>query len=398
MRTFGLSATAGLALLVSLAGCQGGLERGLLGPIPATSEELILELEEEKTRIDTITDQMVERIDAYNASRAPGEREVNFGELFYSDLNEDQRDVLDMFLEEEKRPTYRNLLQRIIEDRNNLEEAQERIQYLEQKLPDDFVIAKAGDEHLPLAYDFLEKEGIDDNLARILVSEISLYDELLPGFKIWFNYDQDDGSFKTYVTRGEAGRTPIAVARAKKRQLVNERDAAVAKSVVLEQTKVTLARDIEAMREDLMKLEDRRSTLDVQVADLEARNAGLEAKRQKLTEDLGFTENTLFYHAASEQALAEQGILTRFLKNLKDVKGISYDEALDLRQANSISFTSEAYGLKQIEAVDLWPGIYQEGRDYSISVDPSGQSATVVFNDANMFKKQKVLIALRGKS
>jgi hypothetical protein len=339
---------------------------------------------------------MMKRIEAFNASRGQGERKVQFSELFYQDLSNEQRDVLDQLMQEEKNPSYKNLLGRIIEDRNTIQSLQERVLRLEQQLDDKFAIAKRGDTHFKLANDYLLEQGVTEEQAKNLLGQIDLNEELVPGFKVWYNYDKEHGTFKTYVTQGEAGQTPLAVKRAMKRKLIGERDAAVAKATALEQTKKTLETDVARLETDVRGLEDRRSTLEVQVADLDARNSNLQARGDQLDSDLQFRKNSVFYHADSETALAAQGILTRFLKNLKDVKGIAYDESLDLRQAQSISFSPGAYGLKTISGVEIWPEIYQEGRDYSIQLSEDGGSATVVINDPNVFRQQRVLISLRG--
>jgi hypothetical protein len=341
---------------------------------------------------------MMERIEVFNASRAPGDRNVEFSELFYSDLAPEQRSILDELLAEEKRPSYKNLLTRIIEDRDRIKQMTDRIQYLEQRLPDNFVIVKAGQTHYDLAMEYLANEGVDAAKSRQLVDEMGLQEDLVPGFKVWFNYFKEEDKFKTYVTRGEAGQTPLAVARASKRNLIHERDVAVARATALEETKATLETDITRLMGDVHSLEDRKAELNIQVADLEARNQDLNEKGQKLSEDLSLTQNSMYYYANSQQALAEQGVLSRFMKNLKDVKGISYDESLDLRQSTSINLEAQPYGLTEIKDVAIWPEIYQAGRDYTVEVADDGQSARVEIIDKNMFKKQRVLIALSGKS
>jgi len=402
VRSFGVSGLAILALALVLggtAGCgQGQIEKGISGPVPSSPQELMAELQGEKEKIDHSSDEMMKRIEAFNASRGPGERKIQFSELFYQDLSNEQRDVLDQLMQEEKNPSYKNLLSRIIEDRNTIQSLQERVLRLEQKLDDKFVVAKKGDTHFKLAQDYLVEQGVVEDQAKNLLNQIDLSEELVPGFKVWYNYDKENGTFKTYVTQGEAGQTPLAVKRAMKRKLVGERDAAVARATALEQTKKTLESDISRLETDVRGLEDRRSTLEVQVADLDARNTNLQARGDQLDSDLQFRKNSVFYHADSETALAAQGILTRFLKNLKDVKGIAYDESLDLRQAQSISFSPAAYGLKTISGVEIWPEIYREGRDYSIQLSEDGGSATVVINDPNVFRQQRVLIALRGET
>jgi hypothetical protein len=392
-----LGAALGLVLILAgTAGCQGQIEKGISGPVPSSPQELMAELQGEKEKIDRSSDEMMKRIDAFNASRGANERKIQFSELFYQDLSTEQRDVLDQLLQEEKNPSYKNLLSRIIEDRKTIQTLQERVLRLEQQLDDKFAIARKGDTHFKLAHDYLIEQGVTEEQAKNLLNQIDLNEELVTGFKVWYNYDKENGTFKTYVTQGEAGQTPLAVKRAMKRKLIGERDAATARATALEQTKKTLEADINRLETDVRGLEDRRSSLEVNVADLEARNTNLQVRGDQLDSDLQFRKNSVFYHADSEQALAAQGILTRFLKNLKDVKGISYDETLDLRQAQTISFTPGAYGLRKIRGVEIWPGVFQEGRDYTVQVSQDGGAATIVINDPNVFRQQRVLFALRG--
>lgn len=377
---------------------RGEIEKGLSGPVPATQQELMAELQTQKDRIDGTSDAMMKRIEEFNATRGPEERKVQFSELFYSDLNPEQRNVLDQLLAEEKSPTYQNLLSKIIEDRNAVQGLQEKVLRLEQQLNDKFVIAKRGDTHYKLAQDYLLSEGLTEEQIKPMLNQVDLSEDLLAGFKIWYNYDKERTSFKTYVTQGEAGRTPLAVKRALKRKLVDERDAAVAKVTALEQTKMSLEGDVARLTTDIGGLEDKRAQLEVTISDLEGQNRDLSARGDGLAADLAFRQNSLFYHAESEGSLAQQGVLTRFLKNLKDVKGISYDEAVDLRSAKTISFTPEPYGLTKISGVEIWPGIYQEGRDYTLQVAKDGTTATVVITDPNVFRQQRVLISLKGIS
>jgi len=402
-RTLGVLGVALLALgLLVVGGTTGcsrdSLEKGLSGPMPSNPEQLMTELQTQKERIDKASDEMIKRIDAFNASRGANERKIQFSELFYSDLNPEQRDVLDQLLQQEKNPSYKNLLSRIIDDRKTIQTLQERVLRLEQQLPDKFAIAKRGDTHYKLAHDFLIGEGVPEEKSKDLLNQIDLTENLVPGFKVWYNYNKDDDTFKTYVTQGEAGQTPLAVKRALSRRLVNERDAALAKSQALVQTKKTLEGDVARLETDVRGLEDRKSTLETQVADLDARNGDLQSRGDHLQSDLEFRQNSLYYHASSEKDLAQQGVLTRFLKNLKDVKGISYDDALDLRQAKSISFAPGSYGLKTIKGVEVLPGMFQEGRDYTVQLSEDGTNATLVINDPNVFRQQRVLIALRGEA
>ena len=392
-------ALSGALAIAGLVACgQGAIDRGLTGQVPATSQELIEELQEQKERIDRTTDQMMERINAFNQKQGPQGRKVQFSELFYTDLSPEQRDILDELLETEESPSYRLLLTRIGEDRDSIQGLQEKVLHLEQRLPDKFVLVKQGDSHYNLAQSFLESQEVNEERSVELLKQIDLSEDLIPGFKVWYNYDPDQDSFRTYVTQGEAGHTPLAVKRAVKRKLVGERDVAIAQAAVLEERKTVLEEDIARLEVDVSGLENRREHLEGRVSDLVTRNSDLQSHVDRVEDDLEYKQNSVFYHANTRHALAEQGILTRFLKNLKDVQGITYDEALDFRQANSISFSPEEYGLTSIRDIELWPKGFQEGRDYTVQVSEEDGTATVVFEDPKVFKEKRVLLAIRGRT
>ncbi len=395
----GLSGLAAGALLLGvLTGCaQDSLERGLTGPVPSNPQELMAELQAQRDRIDRASEGMVQRIDQFNAARGPGEKKIQFSELFFQDLSPEQRDVLDQLLAQEKNPTYRNLLENIVADRKTIQTLQEKVLHLEQQLPDKFILAKRGDTHFSLAQAFLTQQGVPEDESKSMLNQIDLSEDLVPGFKVWYNYNKDDKSFRTYVTQGEAGQTPLAVKRALKRKLITERDSAYAKVNALERTKMKLKTDIATLEGDVQTLETRRAELDVQVSDLEARNGDLQLRGDRLEEDIAFRRNSLAYYVGSEGNLAKQGVLTRFLKNLKDVKGVTYEDTIDLRQARTISFAPQTFGLKSIRGVEVWPGVYKEGRDYSVQVSSDGGALTVHINDPEIFKQQRVLFALRGE-
>ncbi len=390
-----LATALGIAGLVA---CQGAIDRGLSGQVPATSQELIAELQEHREKIDRTADQMMERIRQFNDKQGPQGQKVQFSELFFSDLSPDQRDVLDELLETAESPSYKLLLTQISEDRNTIRDLEEKVLHLEQQLPDKFVLVKKGDSHYKLAQAFLQSEGVPEERTEELLNQIDLSEDLIPGFKVWYNHDQEQDVFRTYVTQGQAGQTPLAVKRAVKRKLVSERDAAQAQAAALEERKAVLEEDIARLESDVSGLEDERGRLEGRVADLVTRNGDLQAHGERLANNLESMRNSVFYHAETRQALAEQGILTKFLKNLKDVQGISYNEALDFRQANSISFSPEEYGLKSIQGVELWPEGFQEGRDYLVELSEQDGTATVVFQDPSVFKEQRVLFALRGRT
>jgi hypothetical protein len=395
---------AGAIVLGSVACSSDSLRKGLTGAVPATPEELLAELKTDKGRIDETTDGMMKRIDAFNNSRKPGERQLQFSEIFNDNLSSDQRDVLNQLVTEEKDVSYKSLLESIIKDRESIRGLQEKVLHLEQTLPDKFVIAKKGNSHHDLAMDYLVNEAkVDPAKAKTLLASVDQTDELVPGNKVWFFYDQERDAFRTYVTQGEAGQTPLVVRRAVKRQIITERDAAQAKAKELEQTKAELEAnkakletDIASLNGDISNLTDRRSQLESEVAGLQQNNSALETRVAGLSEDLSFRQNSLFYHADSEQKMRDSGALSGVLKRVKDVKGIQFSEALDLRKSTTINLTPQLYGLEKIKGVRVLPSIYQEGRDFTVQTSEDGSSAKVVIIDPEIFKGKEVIVSVRG--
>src|SRR6266850_2902682 len=360
----GIVLCAAIAAAVSV----GGFGCARQGPGTArSSDELLTQLQQDRTQIDQASDTMMKRIEMFNASRKPGEQTLQFSEIFTQDLNPEQRDVLDTLVQEEKDISYKTLLQKIISDRDSIRELQDKVMHLEQSLPDKFVVAKRGDRHEALAMAYLTGEAqLDEAKAKEHLKQVDQTDELLAGNQVWFFYDPQKDTFRTYVTAGDAGQTPVTLRRAHTRQLVKERDS----------------------------YKKERDTAQEHVASLQEDKSNLEQDKTNLQDEIVARENSLFYHADSDQALREQGILSSVLKRLRDVKGVNYDQSVNLSHVTSITLDPRAYGLEQIRGVRVLPSIYQEGRDFSVELDEGQSSARLVILDPEVFKGKEVLLAV----
>lgn len=382
-------AAGALILALASAGCSEQMRQAFSGP-PDTPEELLTALRNDRTRIDQTTDSMMQKIDTYNESRKSGERTIQFSEVFMEDLTGEQRDVLNQLLTEEQDVSYKSLLQKMIADRDNIKSLQQKVLQLEQRLPDTFVVAKKGDRHSDLAINYLKNEArLEENKAKEMLAKVDRTDELVPGNHVWFFYDPNQDTFRTYVTQGEAGQTPLAVRRAKQRQLIAERDTART-----ERDQEHVAR--EAAETEVASLETRKQQLESDISLLQQNKADLESNVDRLSKDLAFRQNSLFYHAEAERSLKDKGVLSGVLAKVKDVKGVQYDEALDLRQATSINLVPNLFGLEKINAVRLLPSIYQEGRDYTVTMAEDGGSASLMILDPDLFRGREVLLAVGG--
>ena len=350
-----LALTGVVMLLAGAAGCANNKPGSA-----RSTEELLSQLNDDRAAIDHASDQMMQRIEIFNATRKPGEQTLQFGEVFAQDLNPEQRDVLSKLVAEEKDVSYKALLQKIVADRDTIRQLQEQTMHLEQTLPDQFVVAKRGDKHRALAMKYLTTEAkLDDVKAREVLRQADQTDELVPGNKVWFFYNAKDETFRTYVTRGEAAQTPVMVRRAQKKALIAERD--------------TFHAERDVAQQDAAAKEEAR--------------AALETEMQR-------KENSVFFHAASNTSLKDRGVLSPVMSKVQDVKGVGYEESVDLRTKTTIDLVPERYGLAEIRSIRVLPSIYKEGRDYNVETTSDYKSARVVLLEPDMFKGKELLIAL----
>jgi hypothetical protein len=377
-------------IVVSSNACSREPNLGFSKSTPATPEELVAELKDHQEKIDKATEEMLQRINEFNQSRQTGQRTIQFSEIFGQDFTDQQKDILNQMIAEEKDVSYKSILQQIVADRDAIQGLQEKVMHLEQSLPDQFVVARKGDRHHDLAMNYLVSDvKLDETKAKSLLDQADQTDELVPGNKVWFFYDPARDSFRTYVTQGEAGQTPLAVRRALKHRLITERDQALAQ------------RDEEAAAKDaavraVNDLQQVKASLEADIALLRQNKAALEASVERLSGDLSFRLNSLFYHAANVRDLREKGVLTSVLKRVQDVKPINFDAALDLRDSNTITLAPEAFGLEHIGKVRMLPNIFQEGRDFRIETSENSGVARIVILDPELFKGKEVLLAIGG--
>lgn len=381
---------AALTTLGSMACTRDSSKLGFSKPAPATSEELLAELKDHQQRIDQATDEVMKRIEEFNQSRKPGERTIRFSEIFSQGFTDAQRDILNQMIAEEKDVSYKSLLQTIVADRDAIQNLQEKVMHLEQSLPDKFVIVRKGDRHHDMALNYLINEaGVAPEKARGLLAQADQTDELVPGNKVWFAYDPKLDIFRTYVTRGEAGQTPLAIRRAIQRKLITERDQALS-----ERDAALAERD--TAQAEVARLHEVKAGLEADIAVLQQNKAALEVSVTHLSRDLSSRENSLYYHAANVRDLKAQGVLTPVLKRVRDVKPLHYETALDLRQNTTITLDPRLFGLERIDRVRLLPPIFQEGRDFSVETSEGTGNARVVILDPDLFKGKEVLLAVGG--
>ncbi|MEE9218601.1 MAG: hypothetical protein V3U98_06000 [Acidobacteriota bacterium] len=364
-------------------------------PLPETPEEVLAELTEARTRIDDRTEQVLERIRTWNETRQAGERKIYFAEIFEEALSAKEQGLLNELFEQEQNVSYRGLLSQIISDRDRIQEYQTRIARLEERLPRerDTIIVARGDTHYRLARRYLtESQGMSEEAANEAIQQINLDGEIVPGNKIWFYYAPDKNLFASWVHQGDARRGPLVVQWAKRRQLVSERDQAVAKVVSLEDRRTKLVEEVEGLEGAVAKLETRRSELETQIAGvITERDEHQEIARTR-QDEISRINNSLFYHASTERDLKDRRVV-KWFNRIKDIKGVQYDEYLDLRASKEITFEAADFGLNKISKVALLPKHFRPGVDYEVQIAANGD-ATVEILQPQVFRGQKVLFSI----
>ena len=158
----------------------------------------------------------------------------------------------------------------------------------------------------------------------------------------------------------------------------------------------TYASERDAARADVDQLLQVKADLKTDIDDLQRTRRELESSVSRLSSDLAFQTNSLFYHAASITELKDKGVLTRVLKRVDDMRGVQFDTALDLRRDTTITLRPEMFGLERIKKVKLLPAGYEEGRDFTIEKSETSGEVKVVILETDLFRGKEVILAVGG--
>ena len=127
-------------------------------------------------------------------------------ELNIMNLSPEQKKVLEDKIKSEKDVSIKSLLQDILDKNNDIQNLTARLQELEAMLPKPHVVEK-GENHYQIAMNFLLNEkGIDKTRAMQLVERTALFEPIIPGFKVWNFYAEDE--YGTFITQGNGPDLP----------------------------------------------------------------------------------------------------------------------------------------------------------------------------------------------
>lgn len=251
-----------------------------------------------------------------------------------------------------------SLLQDLLTKDQELQTLNSRIDELDRQLPYS-VTAAEGQRHERIAMDFLREQGLTTDDAYRLVSQASLTEPLLSGFRVFLMYR--GGQLGTWVTQGTAGASPQAVRDRVAALAAEERDAAVH---ALEATKA----DRDDLR-NLAGLADR--SLQNTQADLRAMTAAAEREQAR--------NATLRYVVGSKSELVKGKVIDNGYRLLPlRTEGTAF---LASSPSDLPPIDPSAYGLRRLNRVTVVPGLVIEGEDYRASNVDGFLSMTILRPD-----------------
>ena len=175
-------------------------------------------------------------------------------------LSDDEKKILEDKIKNEKDVSIKSLLKDILEKNSEISELKDEIANYEASLPKPH-IAVEGESHYQIAIDFLIKEKkVEKERAASLVEEILLFDPLIPGFRVWNFYSNDE--YGTFVTQGSAAISPTELRKTPQKnpdditnRAIDEEKRLTAKIKKLRGEKDRLESQIKDLQDEKQKME-----------------------------------------------------------------------------------------------------------------------------------------------
>ncbi len=136
-------------------------------------------------------------------------------------LSPEQEKKLSEIIQKESDTSMRTLLQKLLDADKQIEELNQQIKSIEEKLPKPYVVKK-GDATSKIAMDYLmDIHKLSKEEAKKLIDQAGLFEEIVPGNYVYLYYN--DGVFGAFVTQGQAKYSPHVYKRAMRQK--REREA-----------------------------------------------------------------------------------------------------------------------------------------------------------------------------
>jgi hypothetical protein len=305
-------------------------------------------------------------------------------EINIMNLSPEQKKVLEEKIKSEKDVSIKSLLQDILDKNNDIQNLNARLQELEAMLPKPHIVEK-GENHYQIAMNFLLNEkGVDKTRAMELVERTALFEPIIPGFKVWNFFAEDE--YGTFITQGTAPISPNQIQRKVKKELVDAKDKAIFEK--------------EQLQSDITEMEARRNELISQLDLLNQEKQNMLGKMSDLNEqnqEMQTALNSVYFAIDLPKNLTQKGIIKGgFLRStkLQKVDFAMFDRSLDLRGEPKITAIAADFQLSRIKVVTIYPSYFKLDTDYKVELDEAGQNATIIILDVKKFKSEKIAIAL----
>ena len=306
-------------------------------------------------------------------------------EVNIMNLSPEQKKVLEEKIKNEKDVSIKSLLQDILDKNSDIQNLNARVQELETLLPKPHMVER-GENHYQIAMNFLLNEkGVDKARAMELVERTALFEPIVPGFKIWNFYAEDE--YGTFITQGTAPISPNQIQRKVKKELVDAKDKAISE-------KDKLQSDINEMETRRVELISQLDLLNQEKQNMLVKMGDLDLQNQELQTKL----NSVFYALDLHKNLEQKGVIKGgFLRStkLQKVDFEMFNQSLDLRGDAKITISAATYMLSKIKDVNIYPGYFKINVDYSVQYDENNQNVTISILDVKKFKSEKIAIAIK---
>ena len=299
-------------------------------------------------------------------------------------LSPQERQILQQKINEEQSVSIQSLLGDILKKNKAIAGLNVKMHEIEALLPKPTVVNK-GQTHYQIARNFLENRGIETKEAKRLIERAALFDYLVPGFKVWNFHTENE--FGTFVTQGTATISPNTIRRQAKRKLENDRDEAISAGETLAQEIDLLEKRKETLISQIAMLDQEKDELITKIGDLNVKNRTLQVEL-----------NSLFYLLETKDSLKKKGVLKGggFLSStrLDNFSPELFQASIDLRKENIINVSADAYKVKKINKIVVYPKFYKLNQDFNVVIDKTQKYAVLTILKRDKLKNVRLVISL----
>ena len=307
-------------------------------------EETVQQIQQLESSIQEKQNEVFTVLNDYKKKTGEDLPEVNI-----MNLSPEQKKVLEDKIKNEKDVSIKSLLQDILDKNNDIQNLNARVQELETLLPKPHMVEK-GENHYQIAMNFLLNEkGVDKARAMELVERTALFEPIVPGFKIWNFYAEDE--YGTFITQGTAPISPNQIQRKVKKELVDAKDKAIAEK--------------DKLQSDINEMETRRTELISQLDLLNQEKQNMLVKMSDLNDqnqEMQTALNSVYFAIDLRKNLTEKGIIKGgFLRStkLQKVDPTLFDKSLDLRGEPKITVAAADFQLGKIKDITIYPSYFK---------------------------------------